>query len=208
MKRILFSGVIALCFHIAFFAVLPMFFQKPNKSPQPEVKSINVTMSYRPLKIKKADKIKPVKKIDQKKTIPAVKTEKKIEPEQKADAPDFSQPNDIEQEIFDNKVSNKESPSPQNTGLVNITEPFYKKKPLLKYPLKAKRRGYEGTVELMVQVSELGHVSNLWLFKSSNYKSLDNQAIKIVKKWIFEPGKRDGKPEIMWVKIPIKFKLE
>lgn len=82
----------------------------------------------------------------------------------------------------------------KNKELFKITEPFYKKKPLLKYPLKAKRRGYEGTVELMVQVSMKGKVSNLWVFKSSNYKSLDNHAVKIVKNWIFEPGKKDGKP--------------
>ena len=190
-------------------------------------------MSYRPMEEKKEKPFKktitkPVKKIVKKNKTTKPKPEKKIKPEikplpalepeiepfQKVDFNPLPEPN-IKQEITANQVENKKTPSFQkketpdkNKELSTITEPFYKKKPLLKYPIKAKRRRYEGTVELMVEVSEKGKVSNLWVYKSSNYKSLDNQAVKIVKQWIFEPGKKNGKPEKMWVKIPIKFKLK
>ena len=228
MKRILLSGTIALCVHIAFFLSIPLLIQKNHKPAKPEIKSVMVTMSYRPLEEKK-EKIKrmPVKRIVKKK-ITKPKPKKKIKPKNKPlpalepEPEPFQKPDlislpetDIKQEIAENQVKNKKSPTFQeketpyrNNKTVTITEPFYKKNPLPKYPTKAKRRGHEGIVELMVQVSEKGKVSNLWIFKSSNYKSLDNQAVKIVKQWIFEPGKKNGKPEKMWVKIPIKFKLK
>ncbi len=214
MKRILLSGAIAIGLHALFLVSLPVLSQKNQKPATPETKSVIVTMSYQTLKPKKEkQEVKPVKKFVKKKTKSAPKQKPVIKPLPQAN------PNPLEkiqtkQNVTDVQQSDKKNPVFQskeslnkNKGLVTITEPFYKKKPLLKYPLKAKKRGYEGTVELMVQVSKEGVVSNLWIFKSSNYKSLDNQAVKIVKSWIFEPGKKNGRPEEMWVKIPVKFRL-
>ncbi len=216
MGRILISGAIAIGLHIVFLVSLPMLLQKDHKPAQPETKSVMVTMSYRPLKPEKEkQKIKSAKKIIKKNRL-APKHEPKNKPLQQVHPkPTQKKKTQTKQDVTDFQNSDKKNPVFQskesfnkNQGLVTITEPFYKKKPLLKYPLKAKRRGYEGTVELMVQVSKKGIVSNLWIFKSSNYKSLDNQAVKIVRNWIFEPGKKNGRPEKMWVKIPIKFKLK
>ncbi|MCP3899733.1 MAG: energy transducer TonB [Desulfobacteraceae bacterium] len=214
MKRILLSGAIATGLHAVFLISLPMLSQKNYKHAIPETKSVIVTMSYQTLIPKKEkQKVKPVKKFVRKKMKSAPQQKPEIKPVPQAN------PNPLEkiqtkQNVTDAQHLDKKTPVFQskeslkkNKGLITITEPFYKKKPLLKYPLKAKRRGYEGTVELMVQVSKEGIVSNLWIFKSSNYKSLDNQAVKIVKNWIFEPGKKNGRPEEMWVKIPVKFRL-
>ena len=128
------------------------------------------------------------------------------EPTQKI-APGPLQETDIEQKSADKQAIDKKNLS--NIKKFNtIIKPVYKNNPLPQYPIRARKRGYEGIVELMVQVSKNGRVSNLWIFKSSNYKSLDNQAVKIVKKWIFEPGRKNEMPEEMWVKIPVKFELK
>ncbi len=91
---------------------------------------------------------------------------------------------------------------------IEFAKPLYKKNTLPAYPIVAKRRGYMGTVELIVLVSEKGIVSSLKIFKSSGYKSLDRQAVKTVKNWLFEPGKKKGVPQEMWVKIPVKFEFK
>ena len=214
MKRILLSGTIALGLHIIFFVSLPVLLQETHKPARPEIKSVMVTMSYQPVETKKEKMTKkPVKKII-KKSKPAPKLEPKAKPSQQ-DKPNYLPKADIKPKTTDNQDVSKKNPSRQakeslnkNKELSEFTEPFYKRGPLLKYPLKARKRGYDGTVELMIQVSEKGKVSNLWIFKSSNYKSLDNHAVKIVQNWIFEPGKKNGRPETMWVKIPVKFKLQ
>jgi protein TonB len=236
MKQILIASIIAIGLHIAFFAFLPLLLQKNHKPVQAEIKSVIITMSYRTLELrkkkhekkpfieiaKKNKTDKPKKKINQnrseairiKKIKPAPELKAGTKALQRIDLNSLPKTN-IKQQVDDYQADDTVNSNLQNKKTVNnnenfvkIIEPVYKKKPLLKYPIKAKRRGYEGIVELMVQVSIKGSVSNLWIFKSSNYKSLDNQAVKIVRKWIFEPGKKDGKPEKMWVKIPVKFQLK
>ena len=95
----------------------------------------------------------------------------------------------------------------QQEAHIQFAKPLYKKNSLPAYPVIARKRGYQGIVELMVLVSEKGKVSSLKLFHSSGYKSLDRQAVKTVRNWLFEPGKKNGAPHEMWVKIPVKFEL-
>jgi len=96
------------------------------------------------------------------------------------------------------------SESPQ----INIARPLYKQNTSPKYPVRARRMGYEGLVMLKVLVGENGRVDDLEVLESSGYSILDKAAIASVKKWIFEPGTEDGKKKKMWVKIPIRFELE
>jgi protein TonB len=37
---------------------------------------------------------------------------------------------------------------------------------------------------------------------------LDKSALEAVKTWKFEPGRKIGKPTIMWVDVPVKFVLK
>ena len=85
---------------------------------------------------------------------------------------------------------------------------MYRRNPPPGYPRTAKKRGYQGTVVLSVLVNENGMVSNLWVFTSSGYMSLDNAAVKAVRNWLFEPGKIGDKNVEMWVKVPIRFQLK
>ncbi|MFO7749132.1 MAG: TonB family protein [Desulfobacteraceae bacterium] len=107
----------------------------------------------------------------------------------------------------DNKGKKTQSPL---SGQKEITRaiPLYRSNPLPPYPANARRRGFEGTVELMVRVSKKGTVSEIEIETSSGHRSLDRQACKTVKQWEFEPGKTSGTPRAMWVKIPVTFKLQ
>jgi TonB family protein len=94
------------------------------------------------------------------------------------------------------------------SGLLSEAVPLYKTNPAPLYPAAARRRGAQGTVVLSVHVDAQGRVSNLWLFRSSGHRSLDNAAIAAVKDWIFEPGMQNGRNIAMWVKVPVRFELK
>lgn len=85
--------------------------------------------------------------------------------------------------------------------------PNYRLNPKPKYPMIARRNGYEGVVLLKVYVLENGKVGKLQLEKSSGYEMLDESAKKAVKDWEFIPGKRNGEPVPSWVTVPIRFQL-
>ncbi len=91
---------------------------------------------------------------------------------------------------------------------IHRATPLYKSNPLPRYPASARRRGFEGTVTLLVQVSEKGNPIELEVDRSSGYKSLDRRALETVKDWKFEPGRINGEPTAMDVKVPVTFRLE
>ncbi|MDD3102816.1 MAG: TonB family protein [Candidatus Cloacimonetes bacterium] len=75
------------------------------------------------------------------------------------------------------------------------------------YPKKAKKNLIQGTVVLEVQVLKDGSVGNINV-KRSVPGGLDQAAIEAVKKVRFCPGKRNGKPVIELMMIPIEFRLK
>lgn len=101
------------------------------------------------------------------------------------------------------KKQNTASP----TKRLKIYDPEYKKNPLPTYPKKAIRRGYGGIVELKVSLTEKGKVLQIDIHKSSGYKILDAQAVKTVKRWQFEPRKKNDVATASQVIVPICFKL-
>lgn len=96
-----------------------------------------------------------------------------------------------------------------NSQTQNIERAFpdYKANPKPRYPMLARRKGYEGTILLRVFVLESGGVGKVELEKSSGYEILDESALKTVKDWLFVPGKKGGEPIPSWVTVPIKFQL-
>ena len=104
----------------------------------------------------------------------------------------------------------EEHPSPGNSldEPTTVATPNYKKNNPPAYPLSARRRNYEGTVLLDVLVRRDGRVGSIRVAESSGHKSLDQSAIRGVRKWTFHPGKRGGEPVEMWVKVPIRFRLK
>ena len=91
---------------------------------------------------------------------------------------------------------------------ITVATPNYKENSSPAYPLLARRRNYEGTVLLDVLVRQDGTVGLIRLARSSGHISLDQSAMRGVRKWTFHPGKREGEAVEMWVKVPIRFRLK
>ncbi len=76
-----------------------------------------------------------------------------------------------------------------------------------RYPESARRRGIQGTSLLRLRVLTDGTVGEILLQRSAGHQDLDRAALEAVKKWRFEPARREGKPVVVWVVIPVQFKL-
>lgn len=86
--------------------------------------------------------------------------------------------------------------------------PCYKNNPLPKYPVLARRRGYEGEVLISAMISVDGTVVALNVKESSGHPILDRAAVKAVAAWEFEPARRMGTPVPLSVDIPVRFVLQ
>ena len=75
------------------------------------------------------------------------------------------------------------------------------------YPRAARRRGFEGLVEVNVLVDINGRVKEQHLHVSCGHRVLDKAALKAIRRWHFTPGRQNGKIMEMWVKVPVRFKL-
>lgn len=100
-----------------------------------------------------------------------------------------------------------EEASGANAGVI-AAQPLYRLNPPPSYPLAARQRQDEGTVLLDVLVDEKGRVGELRIATSSGHPLLDRAALKGVRRWRFEPGRRDQEKIPMWVQVPIRFTLQ
>jgi len=91
---------------------------------------------------------------------------------------------------------------------VTASVPIYHLNPPPVYPAVARRRSYEGTVVIDVLVDRQGRAAQVKIAHGSGYEILDRSALKSVKQWRFEPGRRFGQPVEMWVQVPVRFSLE
>lgn len=90
---------------------------------------------------------------------------------------------------------------------VREARPRYRENSPPRYPVAARRFGQQGTVLLDVLVDKTGRVNDLRVHKSSGYGRLDEAALKSVRDWLFEPGRRDGQEVEMWVQVPVRFQI-
>ncbi len=72
------------------------------------------------------------------------------------------------------------------------------------YPAELARKKLEGTVYILFVVDQNGRTRDLKVQKSS-HPVFNNPALKAVKQWKFEPGKRKGKPVQFRMRVPITF---
>lgn len=88
------------------------------------------------------------------------------------------------------------------------TEPIVEHRPRPVYPGVARRRGYEGTVLLLVEVLADGRVGVVEVSRSSGHDALDRAARQTVRdRWRFRPGSVGGRAASSWIEIPIEFRL-
>jgi TonB family protein len=78
----------------------------------------------------------------------------------------------------------------------------------IRYPAKAKEKNQKGKVSVFIVIDKDGSVIYANAMESSGYKSLDDEAIRVLKngpKWI--PGTKNGEPVRVGYTIPISFTL-
>jgi len=95
------------------------------------------------------------------------------------------------------------------TGLqLGIARPrgSYQIKP--RYPESARRQGIEGTALLRFQVLTDGRVGEVMVERSAGHPDLDLAAVEAIKRWRFEPARRDHRAVAAWAVLPVEFRLK
>ncbi|MEA3435475.1 MAG: energy transducer TonB [Thermodesulfobacteriota bacterium] len=224
MKRILLAAIISLGLHGLLFSMETEWLSGINPA-MPESREITISLTHlRQIKpeIKPSQKQKSIhvlKKNTLKKQVkpPDIqKEETAVEPESIPDSEELEPDKETKEEYFD--------PAPDMSYITSSTtfdqkvktpdaqtileaRPIYRINPPPSYPIIARKRGYQGNVVLEVLIDKRGKVLDLKIFSSSGHSILDKTAISSVKKWLFEPGMRGSDKIEMWVRVPIRFKL-
>jgi len=76
------------------------------------------------------------------------------------------------------------------------------------YSAESKAAGHQGVTLLGVTISATGAPADIKIVKSSGFAELDAAAVAAVRKWSFEPARRDGVPIEATVNLPVNFKLK
>lgn len=87
------------------------------------------------------------------------------------------------------------------------SQPGYISGPRPAYPQDARRAGQEGAVIIRVLVGTDGSAADVAVFASSGYESLDQAAVRAVKKWRFSPARNDSTAVESYYDVRIKFRL-
>ena len=84
----------------------------------------------------------------------------------------------------------------------------YLNNPKPKYPMVARRMGWQGKVVLNVEVLASGLPGHIKIHQSSGHDVLDNDALNAVQTWRFVPARHNGEEVTRNFLVPIPFKLE
>ncbi|WP_143308230.1 TonB family protein [Candidatus Entotheonella palauensis] len=81
-------------------------------------------------------------------------------------------------------------------------------KPSPEYPIKARLRGWEGTVSLRVEMLPDGTIGTIKIAKSSGHDILDTAARNVLKQWRHRPPSQPDQPPTTWTTLHFNFKLD
>jgi TonB family protein len=103
----------------------------------------------------------------------------------------------------------QDEPEVYNLGPGGASAPVVKREVKPDYTPEARAAGIEGEVQMNAVVISDGTVGEVTVTRSldSTY-GLDEQAVKATKRWLFEPGKKDGKPVVVRLTIEMRFTLK
>jgi len=104
------------------------------------------------------------------------------------------------------KAAQSLAPSAADTCSEPPVRPKRKGDLFAKYTRKAQEAEIEGLVRVRVTVDEEGHVMATQVLSGLGY-GLDEEAVNAVKKLMFEPSTRCGRPVIGTVILPVRFQL-
>jgi periplasmic protein TonB len=100
--------------------------------------------------------------------------------------------------------SDRTSDAPSSEALVSPS-PIPSECPPPAYPRLAERRGWTGTVVLLIDVAADGTVSDVRIESPSGHDILDEAAVAAVRTWRFRPGTLGGRTAALVVRKPIRF---
>ncbi len=224
MKRIIIAAILALGIH-GFLLGLKFDRLKIISSEKPKLRVMNMSLALRqprmtttkaaPSKPKVKTKKKPkhFPKPKPKKVIKDVnqheeKDRSKVIPEKTVDMPKTPDLPEQTQRKSVSKETDKEGETLSGKQIIREARPLYRSNPPPKYPVLARRKGFQGNVLLEVLVGPIGNVIDLRVLSSSGHPILDRAAKSSVKNWTFEPGMRGQEKVEMWVRVPIRFELK
>lgn len=75
------------------------------------------------------------------------------------------------------------------------------------YPMRARRKGWEGRVVLRVAVDRRGRPADIRVAETSGHAILDEAAHRTVAAWVFRPATRGGRPIAAEALVPVVFRL-
>lgn len=84
--------------------------------------------------------------------------------------------------------------------------PQYRARPAPEYPFSARQTGQEGEVVVEFDVDATGRVAAARVLRSSD-RIFEEPAVRAVRKWRFEPGRRDGRVVAFRMTVPVVFRL-
>lgn len=77
-----------------------------------------------------------------------------------------------------------------------------------RYPENLRKREIKGKVQLKVLINKEGKTIQVEMHTSSGYKDFDQEAVRSIYKWQFEPAKLGNIDRDSWVLIPVVFRLK
>jgi protein TonB len=75
------------------------------------------------------------------------------------------------------------------------------------YPEAARRDGVQAKVRLQLLVDTAGRVADVRVVRPAG-RGFDEAAVSLARRFLFEPGKRDGRPAAMWITLTYSFEIE
>lgn len=84
----------------------------------------------------------------------------------------------------------------------------YLRAPVLTYPESSRRMAEEGVVTVRVLVGADGLPREITVRQSSGSVALDTAGVRAVQQAVFKPYTEDGKPQAVYVIVPLRFSLD
>jgi protein TonB len=97
------------------------------------------------------------------------------------------------------------APRPAPSSATTLPMPIAGQTPAPRYPTRALRRGESGTVRVRVEVGPDGRPAQVTVAQASGSRDLDRAAVDAVRRWRFQPARRNGEPVTGTVIVPISF---
>jgi len=166
------------------------------------------------------EEIKEKNLIKEKETKQSKKEDKLIQEKKEGLSEDKKGLNAIEHDLDNKNIDKKfnESKSLPEKQPLDLTQANFSDNNILppkiisifkpRYPENLRKREIEGKVQLKVLINKEGKTIQVEMHTSSGYKDFDQEAVRSIYKWQFEPAKLGNIDRDSWVLIPVVFRLK